>query len=77
MDNIAQIYLIQFVKDWMSQNVFTSFDVLRVMDFAGGTSSYEEIEVLRNCERNGKIFYHGSVIPCSVDLRHVATLVER
>jgi hypothetical protein len=46
------------------------------MDIAGGTLSYEGIEVLRRVETKGGKHIRGSVIPSSSEIKHVARMVE-
>jgi len=56
--------------------VYSPFNILRAMDFAGGTLSYEGIEVLRSCEVLDRLYYRGSVIPCTADLKRIASSVN-
>ena len=50
-DGVCQEFLISMAKAWLRRNVFTPWAILREMDIAGGTLSYEGIEVLRRVER--------------------------
>jgi hypothetical protein len=77
MDGVAQDGLMVLVKDQIRKTTYHPFNVLRAMDFAGGTLSYEGIEVLRQCETEGEKYVRGTVIPCSAELRRVATMIEK
>jgi hypothetical protein len=71
-DGVCQQFVITMAKAWLRQNVFTPWAILREMDIAGGTLSYEGIEVLRRVETKGGKHIHGSVIPSSGEIKHVA-----
>jgi hypothetical protein len=77
MDGVAQDELMHLAKMRLRSTVFHPFNVLRAMDFAGGTLSYEGIEVLRECETEGQKYKRGTVIPCSAVLRRMAAKVEQ
>ena len=75
-DGLFQQSVTVLVKKWLSKTDFHPFNVLRAMDFAGGTLSYEGIEVLRQVETRFEKYVRGTVIPCSAELRRCAALVE-
>lgn len=77
MDGVAQNELMALAKKRLRSTVFHFFNVLRATDFAGGTLSYEGIEVLRQCETGENKYIRGSVIPCSAELRRMAAKVEQ
>ena len=61
-----------FSKECM--NKFVPYKILHEMDFASGTLSYKEIEVLQMAE--GLWNYECGVLPSSSTLKHVAEVVE-
>jgi hypothetical protein len=46
------------------------------MDLAGGSLSYNGIEVLREVESEGKKFYCFGVIPCTAYIKHASKIIE-
>jgi hypothetical protein len=76
MDGVAQDRLMTLAKNQLRKTIYHPFNILRAMDFAGGTLSYEGIEVLRQCETAGNTYVRGTVIPCSAELKRVAAMVE-
>ena len=46
------------------------------MDLAGGTLSYEGIDVLRRVESRGHQRFHGSMIPSKSEIKRMAGMVE-
>jgi hypothetical protein len=77
LDGIAQKRIIESSKKWLRKNVFTPYNILKRMDFAGGTLSYEGIEILRLCETDGKKYYQGSLLPSSADIKRFAVIVGK
>jgi hypothetical protein len=74
---ICKPFLVSMAKEWLRKHVFTPWAILREMDLAGGTLSYEGIEVLRKVETKGKKCFRGSVIPSSTEIQRAARMVER
>jgi hypothetical protein len=77
MDGVAQDELMKLAKAGLRKGTFHPFKVLRAMDFAGGTLSYEGIDVLRQCETSGKKCVRGGILPCSATLRRMAGTIEK
>ena len=46
------------------------------MDLAGGTLSYESIDVLRRVKTGGLKRFHGSMIPSKSEIKRMASMVE-
>jgi hypothetical protein len=61
MDGVAQEGLMMLAKKQLRETIHHPFNVLRAMDFAGGTLSYGGIEVLRQCETSGEKYVRGTV----------------
>ena len=74
---ICQSFMILLVKKWLRENVFTPWAILREMDLAGGTLSYEGLELLRCIEMSGKKHVCNCVIPSSAQLKQTAKKVEK
>jgi hypothetical protein len=70
-------FMVRQASEWLRNNVFTPFAILREMDLAGGTLSYEGLEVLRAVETKGKKCYRGSVIPRKVRLFFMVSFTAR
>lgn len=68
--------LLKLSRSHFRQHVFTPFNILREMDLAGGTLSYEGIDVLRRVETGGLKRYHGSMIPSKSEIKRMAGIVE-
>jgi hypothetical protein len=67
---ICKHFVVKIAKEWLRKNVFTPWAILREMDLAGGTLSFEGIEVLRRVEMKGEKSVHGCVvIPCPADIK--------
>ena len=62
----------KIAKEWLRKNVYTPWALLREMDLAGGTLSYEGIEVLRRVETKGEKSVRGCIIPCPADIKRCA-----
>jgi hypothetical protein len=75
-DGVCQEFVVTMAKEWLQKNVFTPWAILQEMDIAGGTLSYEGIEVLRRVETKGGKHIRGSVIPSSSEIKRVARMVE-
>ena len=69
-------HLLCLARKHFRENVFTAFNILREMDLAGGTLSYEGIEVLRRVETKGVKGFRGSMIPSKSELKRMAGVVE-
>jgi hypothetical protein len=68
---ICKHFVVKIAKEWLRKNVYTPWAILREMDLAGGTLSYESIEVLRRVETKGEKSVRGCVIPCPADISTV------
>jgi hypothetical protein len=68
--------LLKLSRRHFRDNVFTPYNVLREMDLAGGTLSYEGIDVLRRVETAGLKRYRGSMIPSKSEIKRMASMVE-
>ena len=51
------------------------FNVLRGMDLAGGTLSYEGVEVIRKVESDGKKYFRG-IFPLTAELKRMAAKIK-
>jgi hypothetical protein len=69
-------HLIVCARKYFRENVFTPFNILREMDLAGGTLSYEGIDVLRCVETNGVKGCRGAIIPSKSELKRKASKIE-
>ena len=69
---ICQQFVVKIAKEWLRKNVYTPWALLREMDLAGGTLSYEGIEVLRRVETKGEKSVRGCIIPCPADIKRCA-----
>ena len=69
-------HLEKYARKHFRDNVFTSYNILREMDLAGGTLSYEGIDVLRRVETCGVKRFRGSMIPSKSELKRMASVVE-
>ena len=69
--------LVKLSCQYFRANVFTPYNVLREMDLAGGTLSYEGIDEMRRVETGGlKHFKEGSMIPSKSQIERMAGIVE-
>ena len=68
--------LLKLSRKYFRQKIFTTFNILREMDLAGGTLSYEGIDVLRRVESRGHQRFHGSMIPSKSEIKRMAGMVE-
>ncbi|KAI2505217.1 hypothetical protein MHU86_9213 [Fragilaria crotonensis] len=69
-------HLLRHARKHLREKVFTTYNILREMDLAGGTLSYEGIEVLRRVETCGVKRFRGSMIPSKSELKRMAGVVE-
>ena len=69
-------HLEKYARKHFRDNVFTPFKILREMDLAGGTLSYEGMDVLRRVETCGVKRFRGSMIPSKSELKRMASVVE-
>jgi hypothetical protein len=70
-------HLVTCARKYFRENVFTSsYNILREMDLAGGTLSYEGMDVLRRVETCGVKRFRGSIIPSKSELKRTAGIVE-
>ena len=70
------VHLVKLARNHFRETVFTPFCILREMDLAGGTLSYEGIDVLRRVETGGVKRFRGSIIPSKSEIKRVASIVE-
>jgi hypothetical protein len=75
-DGTLQPHLLKLARQYYRANVFTSFNILKEMDLAGGTLSYEGIDVIRRVETGCQKYYRGSMIPSKSEIKRMAGLVE-
>jgi hypothetical protein len=68
--------LLKLSRKHFRQNIFTPFNIMQEMVLAGGTLSYEGIDVLRRVETNGLVQFHGSMIPSKSETKRMAGMVE-
>jgi hypothetical protein len=68
--------LLKLSRTYFRENVFTPYNILREMDLAGGTLSYEGIDVLRGVETGGLKRFRGSMIPSKSEIKRMAGMVE-
>ena len=73
---LFQPHLLKLASSYLRKTVFTPFSILREMDLAGGTLSYEGIDVLRRVETRGIKRFRGSIIPSKSEIKRMATTVE-
>jgi hypothetical protein len=62
-DRALQPHLLKLARIHFRTHVFTPFNIIREMDLAGGTLSYEGIDVIWRVETSGVKRFHGSMIP--------------
>ena len=70
-----QQILVRVVQRHLRKTTFTPFNILREMDFAGGTLNYGGIEILRRVECDGEPRKH-TMIPSTSAIRRCANLIE-
>jgi hypothetical protein len=68
--------LLKLSRNYFRSNVFTPFMIIKEMDLAGGTLSYEGIDVLRRVETSGLKRFRGSMIPSKSEIKRMASIVE-
>jgi hypothetical protein len=71
-----QPHLLKLARKYLRENIFTPYNILREMDLAGGTLSYEGIDVLRRVETCGVKRFRGSIIPSKSEIKRMAGTVE-
>jgi hypothetical protein len=71
-----QSHFLRLVGKYIRDNVFTPYNILREMDLAGGTLSYEGIDILRRVETRGVKYFRGSIIPSKSEIKRMAGMVE-
>jgi hypothetical protein len=78
-EGVAQAQCTRNVVTLLRATTFHPFNVLRVMDFNGGTLNYAGLAVLRSCEtgQQGKHARLPTIIPCEASLKRMAAVVER
>jgi hypothetical protein len=72
--NLSELLKLSF--RYFRDKLFSPYNVLREMDLAGGTLSYEGIDVLRRVETAGLKRYRGSMIPSKSEIKRMASKVE-
>ena len=68
--------LLKLSRKYYRDKVFTPYNILQEMDLAGGTLSYEGIDVLRRVETAGLKRFRGSMIPSKSEIKRMAGMVE-
>jgi hypothetical protein len=68
--------LLKLARKHFRDQVFTPYNVLKEMDLAGGTLSYEGIDVLRRVETGGLKCFRGPMIPSKSEVKRMAGMVE-
>jgi hypothetical protein len=68
--------LLKLSRRYFRDKVFSPYNVLREMDMAGGTLSYEGLDILRKVETAGLKRYRGSMIPSKSEIKRMASKVE-
>jgi hypothetical protein len=75
-DGALQPHLLKLARIHFRTHVFTPFNIIREMDVAGGTLSYEGIDVIRRVATSGVMRFHGSMIPSKSTIKRMAGMVE-
>jgi hypothetical protein len=75
-DGALQPHLLKLARIHFRTHVFTPFNIIREMDLAGGTLSYEGIDVIRRVATSGVMRFHGSMIPSKSTIKRMAGMVE-
>jgi hypothetical protein len=76
LDGALQPHFLTLARKHFRQNVFTPFNILKEMDLAGGTLSYEGIDVIRRVETSGLKWLYGCMIPSKTEIKRMAARVE-
>jgi hypothetical protein len=76
LDGALQPHLLQLARKHFRAHLFTPFNIIREMDLAGGTLSYEGIDVIRRVETSGVKRFRGSMIPSKSEIKRMAARVE-
>lgn len=75
-DEVFFPHVLKLARRHLRKTIFTPFNILREMDLAGGTLSYEGIDVLRRVETSGVKRFRGSIIPSKAEIKRTARVVE-
>ena len=68
--------LVKLARKYFRDTIFTPFNILKEMDLAGGTLSYEGIDILRRVETLGIKHFRGSMIPSKSEIKRLAGTIE-
>jgi uncharacterized protein len=68
--------MIEKVREYYRNNIFSPSKLLKAMDMAGGQLSMQGISVLRNIESAGIKFYHSSILPSSGKIKRTCQIVD-
>ena len=68
--------LLRLARIYFRNTIFTPFMILKEMDLAGGSLSYEGIDILRRVETSGLKRFRGSMIPSKSEIKRMAGMVE-
>jgi hypothetical protein len=71
LDGVLKPHFLTIARKYFWQHVFTPFNILKEMDSAGGTLSYEGIDVICQVETSGLKRLHGCMIPSKSKLREL------
>jgi hypothetical protein len=71
-----QPHLLKLACKHFREKIFTPYNILRAMDLAGGTLSYEGIDVLRGVETCGVKGCQGTIIPSKSEIKRMVGIVE-
>ena len=73
---VFHTHFLKLGRKYFRDTVFTPYNILREMDLAGGTLSYEGIDVIRRVETRGLKRFRGSIIPSKSEIKRMAGIVE-
>ena len=68
--------VINLSRKFISSNIYSPQNILKLMDLNGGALNYHSIELLRSIESNGKA-YHKCLLPSSSSLKRAAKKLEK
>ena len=74
--DISQPEFVRLARKYFRDTIFTPFNILKEMDLAGGTLSYEGIDILRRVETSGLKRFCGSMIPSKSEIKRMAGKIE-
>ena len=74
--DISQPEFVRLARKYFRDTIFTPFNILKEMDLAGGTLSYEGIDILRRVETSGLKRFRGSMIPSKSEIKRMAGKIE-